>query len=322
MTSRPLFRSPSPSLSTVSQSQQRGLEVSSSDSDSDHHGSSTQKRQRTLATTEKGRRKWRYQQERISTAKLGKLDITREARKRFSEKVFDLDPAAEVQPNGLSVRCGPCGIWINLRAPNEIRRFLEHRKTGACQKSRNSGWIATSLSRFGFKVVPKPELIPSPKPLMVSVPCPGLTRSANPKVNQYLSRTAMPGGGARSKLALSLLVFGRKWVELNLKECKVVLRRVALEYQWINSHAAGSVHSKNCEASVQQPQGESGERDPSPCSSCLALLRNHRFQSAINRKCPEDAKLKFVPIAYRCPVLGDIYAKHMGVRELIEAVST
>lgn len=36
---------------------------------------------------------------------------------------------------------------------------------------------------------------------------------------------------------------------------------------------------------------------------------------------PDEANMKFVPKAYRCPELGTIYLKYKGVRELVEQVN-
>ena len=64
-----------------------------------------------------------------------------------------------------------------------------------------------------------------------------------------------------------------------------------------------------------------GEKEPVPCTNCVALRTLHTFQVALNRPMPAEENMKFVPVGNRCPELGAIFLKYKGVRQLVEEVS-
>lgn len=293
-----------------------------SDSDSDEDVEHTPRKRRRLESgqgSKQGQKAWDRQKERVKLAKAGVLPSTSGSAARFLEKVLKIDAHAQVSPNGLEVRCSWCAIWSTLRAPYEMLRFNQHRNRVSCVKARKKGNIAPSLSVFGFTPAKPAPSQPTPNPL-ISVPCPGLLRTQHPKVDQYMTRSASSGGGARSRLTLALLLFDRPWVELTGKESAVVLRRVAQEYKWINQHALGAVFATDCQKVVKQLRSEASVVDTSTCPSCLALLHLRAFQTAANKPIPPENLMKHVPILFRSEKLGEIYAKHRGVRDLIEGV--
>lgn len=276
------------------------------------------KRRRVGSGSVKGQKAWYRQKERTALAKAGQLSPSSGSAKRFLAKVRAIDENAEVSRNGLEVRCSACATWAIMRTPYELRRFTEHRQSKTCLKARKKKTFRPSLSLFGFATVP--QAAPGPSDPLVLVPCPGLLRTTYENVDRYLMRSATSGGGARSRLVLAMLLFEKPWVELTGKESSVVLRRVAQEYRWINQHALGTVYAASCEKNTRQHRSKVGVEEAGACDACLRVLHLRAFQTATNRPIPSDAMMKHVPTLYRSEKLGEIYAKHKGVRDLVEAV--
>jgi hypothetical protein len=154
----------------------------------------------------------------------------------------------------------------------------------------------------------------------ISLPCPALAAEQYLKVAQYLSRTSALGGGAPSRTVIARELEQDpdiNWRDLDTTQKRRVLRREESLYQWRNLHSLGVVAHSQCEQLVDVIKGE----EPQPCSRCASLLRNHTFQTAINRRLPDEEKLKFVPNAYRNTALGELYIKYKGLCGLLEAVS-
>lgn len=268
---------------------------SSEDSSDDAVYCTPRKRWKVGSGSARGQKAWYRQKERTALAKSGQLPPDSGKAQRFVEKVRTINANAEISPNYLKVRCSVCTTWATLRAPYEIRRFKEHRKTTTCEAARKQHGFCPSLAVFGFtkktSVIPKSS---SSTPLMISVPCPGLARTNYPKLDQYLAHSASAGGGARSRLTLARLLWEKAWSDLSPKESMVVLRRVAQEHKWMNQHGMGSVYSVTCLKDVKQTREAAALGNPKPCSSCLALLRLRPFQTAINRLPPPESRMKHV----------------------------
>ncbi|KIM49927.1 hypothetical protein M413DRAFT_60265 [Hebeloma cylindrosporum] len=133
-----------------------------------------------------------------------------------------------------------------------------------------------------------------------------------------MSRTSASGGGAPSRRTITAQLFPSEattpWSDLSSKQRRAVLRQEESLYTWKISRSTDAIYASKCESTVYVTPS----LDPHPCSECDALYSIHKFQVAINRPMPDETNMKYVPKAYRCPELGEIYLKYKGVRELVE----
>jgi len=236
----------------------------------------------------------------------------------FRNKIKSEDPHVEFhRTNTLLVRCSACAEWITMRAVHDVRRWKDHRSTSKCTKNRASGLATRSLFALGFgKSTSQPSTYTGTSPL----PCPGLSRFTDHRIDRYMSRTSANGGGAPSRRAITAQLFPSEaatpWQDLSSKQHRAVLRQEESLHVWKISRSTDAIYASKCESTVHVIPSA----NPCPCSECDALYSFHTFQVAINRPMPDEANMKYVPKAYRCPELGQIYLKHKGVRELVEKV--
>ena len=86
------------------------------------------------------------------------------------------------------------------------------------------------------------------------------------------------------------------------------------EWKWKNDHVNHRVYATHC----QQRVIDRSPKPPHPCSECGAVFRSRAFKSAIRKPIPSDKTSKFVNHRFRNPVLGGIFARTIGVREIVE----
>ncbi|KAH9945584.1 hypothetical protein B0H21DRAFT_709290 [Amylocystis lapponica] len=303
-----------PILTTTSNScsKKRSHPQSDSDSDSD---SDTQARRRRKVTSGSGSSKsWAYQKSLRDTEK--KNDFVPDLYKLqvFRDKILEDDSHAEFMSKSFrSVRCSACGDWIQMRVLYDTKYWKTHRRSKKCQANRATGLRKTTINQF-FKPIGTQAVLRSNIP----VPCPGLMRTSDPRVDQYLRRTSTPGGGAPSRPKLAKKIYKSEtisWSDLSKKRREVVLREEELQYKWRNSRTTGAVFSTACAKTVHMPTMDT---TPVPCAQCMALKSLHTFQVALNRPMPSEENMKYVPKSWRCENLGEIYMKYRGVRKLID----
>jgi hypothetical protein len=85
-------------------------------------------------------------------------------------------------------------------------RWDEHRRSLKCKRRQAKGLVSTSLFQFFETKLSGTATPVTPKPYIVTVPCPGLVRDSDAKIDQYLRRVSASGGGApsRAKIAKDL----------------------------------------------------------------------------------------------------------------------
>ncbi|KAH7917013.1 hypothetical protein BV22DRAFT_1027102 [Leucogyrophana mollusca] len=172
-------------------------------------------------------------------------------------------------------------------------------------------------------MIAKPAVcaVPPPPSPPVYLPCCGLTREADTtgKTGDYLIRSSAPGGGAPCPRTIAQELFPHlkgdelAWSNLSAAQQRMVNNREQSLFQWRNSHNLGAVFSTSCDGMSVAVNGE-----PSPCPNCQALRKLHLFQNILNKRVPDENKMKYVPKKYRCAELGKIYLQYKGVRQLIE----
>ena len=149
------------------------------------------------------------------------------------------------------------------------------------------------------------------------VPCPGITEADNPKVVQYLKRTGALGGGGRSLPAIAKGLFNKLFSKVTMeKNRQKVVDTQMHEWKWRNDHANLRVFSTSCQKKVADRSAAA--KRSKPCSECHAVLQSKAFKNAIRRPIPSDKKIIFVNHRFRNKLLGRIYARTIGVREIVE----
>ncbi|KAH9933100.1 hypothetical protein B0H21DRAFT_835847 [Amylocystis lapponica] len=287
-----------------------------SDSDDSDDSDLDSQRYRRRKVGSSGSKSWAYQKALRNTEQTKGSNFKPDLHKlqRFRDKILEDDPHAEFQSKKLrSVRSSACGSWVQMRALYDIKSWIGHHKSDKCKKHKATGLRATSLTEF-FKPIGSKSM----STVTVSVPCPGLTRVSDMRVDRYLQHSSTPGGGAPSRAKLAQHIFELSsllWLDLSKKRRETVLREEKLQYKWRNARSVGAVFATDCNKTVSV---QNADMDPLPCSQCTALKHLHTFQVALNRPMPLEENMKFVPKLWRCENLGQIYMKYRGVRKLIE----
>ncbi|KAJ3513597.1 hypothetical protein NMY22_g14994 [Coprinellus aureogranulatus] len=299
--------------SEKSPSSYHSLLSSDDDSDLSDSAESRQRKRRRCSGPREGT-SWARQKELKARSKDKHFKAHDMKLSNFRTKILAIDEHAEFQADDLNaVRCSACTQWVFMRALYDTLRFTEHRKSKKCQGVQSTGLVTKSLWSLGFVYK---KAARSTSTCMVPVPCPALTRQSDPRIDNYLSRTSVQFGGAPSRFVITRELFGpdARWSELSKKRQRMVVRREKVLALWRNAHDIEAVFSTQCESTVYA----GGEADPPPCEACHALHKLHTFQVAIRRPMPLEKNMKFVPKAYRCSQLGEIYLRYTGVRELME----
>lgn len=87
------------------------------------------------------------------------------------------------------------------------------------------------------------------------------------------------------------------------------------EWQWRNDHANLHVFSTSCQRLV----ADSGQKRLTPCSDCYSVLKSKAFKNPIAKPSPDKKNFIYVNHRYRNTLLGAIYAREIGVQEIIES---
>jgi hypothetical protein len=238
--------------------------------------------------------------------------------------IKELDEAADFDPHDICrVRHSACSKFIKVKDPYDLTRFKAHIKSCALKKRPTLGNIP-SLLRMGFMTVtPKKRKrtgsvdsgSSESEAEIPTVPCPGLTVVENPRIGQYLRRTGVQGGGGRSLPKIAKEMFKRLFSNLSgKKQRQQVLDKQMNEWKWRNDHMHSRVHLSGCSKEVPSRF----DNPPKPCSPCLGLLRDRGFRNTIWKKPPPDENYIHVNHRFRNPVVGEIYARTLGVKELVE----
>ncbi|KAH9835199.1 uncharacterized protein C8Q71DRAFT_858853 [Rhodofomes roseus] len=241
----------------------------------------------------------------------------------FRKGILFIDQRAEFDRNDIRiVRCSKCGKEPKMKRPYEVMRFREHYrrcKGSTRRKGTEAGGMSTLVALGWTAASSSTSSRPQQKQILAQpqrseVPCPGLTSHYHAFIAQYLHRTAVHGGGARSIVVLAKERYGKTYARLTKKEKNIVLDAQALEHRWRNDHARERVFSTQCSRFVEVGVDE----ELSPCFSCLHLPSLEAFAHATKKPAPANKDFIFVNHRFRDPVLGELYAKVIGVKELID----
>jgi hypothetical protein len=211
-----------------------------------------------------------------------------------------------------------------MRKPLDTKNFKIHRNTAKCNDNKKRGSTPSLHHYFSPSSLHKASSVDQStnRTLNIYVPCPGLTREANPNVARYLCRTATAGGGAPSRIRIAQTIYGKalavqRWSQLTAAQQHVVQKHEVALYKWRNLKNLGTVFSVECTLKVAVA---SLLDEPPPCLACDRLLSLHTFQVQIARPMPSEENMKFVPKVWRDEAMGGLYLKYHGLRVLLEEV--
>lgn len=260
----------------------------------------------------------------------GSLKVEAAKERRWRNRILKIHPEAEfVDGDVMRYRHQKCGQWLRVKYPYDATRMRQHHKE--CKGKRAKGAKASAgsqtLDTFAAKLgwawrkvrdarTASPTLFTtssSSSSASARATCPGLTNLDNVKIPSYLRRTAARGGGGRSPLKIAQELFKKTFSRLKPKQ----KRRVFLEQQggwtWQNDHPNDRVFATCCSRSVRyQPPDR-----PPPCPECRTVLTSKAFRNAIAKKTPKDQNYIYVNYRYRDEILGQLYARCIGLQSLL-----
>lgn len=269
-----------------------------------------------------------HARERRKALKDGTLAIDESARDVWKAKLRQLDSLVEFdERNPRSARHSICGDFIKMKDIGDTTRFKEHMKTCTAEKQKrkaqSSATAATgsagstpSLFAFGFRKASKEDLKVENKrkPAVRTILCPGLTEADDSRIPSYLYRTSATGGGGQSITEISKELYGLSFRNLASNVKDEVLDLQQLGHKWRNDHRRFRVFSKECREKVADP----GSGRILPCDNCLHILTLKSFKTAIRRRVKDESNYIYTPKMHRDSVLGQIYARTIGLKEIIE----
>ena len=86
-------------------------------------------------------------------------------------------------------------------------------------------------------------------------------------------------------------------------------------HRWKNDHQKLRVFSTSC----QKNTPDRTPNHPLPCASCQAVLKSQEFKNAIQKPTPLPKNQIYTNNQYRNKLLGEIYGRTIGLKEIIEA---
>ncbi|KAJ6600652.1 hypothetical protein B0H10DRAFT_2230919 [Mycena sp. CBHHK59/15] len=232
------------------------------------------------------------------------------------------DPRAEFFDDNIrKVRHSACGKSFLVKNPYDQNRWdnhinkacpAKHSKKHPLKPSAGASTLPKIASVSGWKkkgATVEPQHVP-----VDDKPCPGITPKDAPNLRKYLHRTGAPGGGARSVMKIAMAKFGKVFSVLNKRDKKEVLDTQYHEHAWRNDHANLRVFSTKCRTTVRASHPRT-----LPCKSCSAVLSKKAFKKALKKDAPAPENYIYVNKKYRNKALGDLYARTIGLQDIIEA---
>lgn len=262
----------------------------------------------------------------------GELRVDQAVYERWKRKLLTDDPNVEFHPSDVrSVRHSTCGRSILMKEVCDATRWRTHLKicNASAKKKKSSAGVPTLL-KLGFEsakatmgsiVVEKksaPKVVESGDESEAdkthnqeTVPCPGIVEANDSRIPTYLRRTGVSGGGARSVKVIAEEIYNKLFNVLGKKAKQNVLDRQQHEHKWRNDHRQLRVFAVACKRNVPH-------NDPLPCSECKQVLSSKAFKDALRKPNPEEKNYIYTNHRFRSPLLGQIYARAIGLKELIE----
>lgn len=167
----------------------------------------------------------------------------------------------------------------------------------------------------GTEASPESTLESNPRPRSRRA-CQGLTGAADERVPIYVRQALVSGAGSTSVHKISRTLFSQSFKTLTPKQKMTVEAAQLQERTWRNDIWSESVFATSCSGFIEVLV----EDGPVVCSHCLALLKQHRFQTALNKaikKKTRKVKHQFRNRKYRSDTLAALFARSAGLEALI-----
>ncbi|KAF8197121.1 hypothetical protein BJ912DRAFT_923213 [Pholiota molesta] len=254
----------------------------------------------------------------------------------YKDKLKDLDVNYAVDEHDVKrirlVHHSVCAEYIKMSAPYDIGRFKEHLNHCTIKKSKMAASNTKSLFAY-FQ--PNPSFQSTPpstttaatdrSSIMKLWPCPGLTQADDVRIKQYLQRTVSASAGGISERVLAKQIYDSDYSALTPPQKKVVDLRQIQTHRWRLDHIRNrviAIGSCPCAENVPNQQSATGDHLFLPCEPCRALLSLREFQTAISKPLPANNDCIFVPRRHQNAAIGEIYAKTLGLRDLLSEESS
>ncbi|KAG6905164.1 hypothetical protein DXG01_004460, partial [Tephrocybe rancida] len=271
--------------------------------------------------------------------KKGTFELDDKKYNNWKTKVLKEDPKAEFSHTNIRLtRHSVCGGQLLMKAPYDMTRWKEHLKLCKSKKpmARRKAASMPTLTSLGWFVENAVPRVAKKVKVQKMCPCPGITEADDQRVPQYLRRTPVAGGGARSVKLIAGEMFKQLFSCLTPKEKQQIFTAQRHEQQWKNDHENLRVFATACKHSVPEPEPEPEVKagpKPSPkpgtktsktaqrvfpCKACTGVLRSRAFKVAIQKKPKDQRNYIYTNHRFRTPILGQIYARVLGLKELIE----
>lgn len=256
--------------------------------------------------------------------KEGKLTIEEERLEEWKEELREDDPDVEFYKDDIRrVRHSKCGKAFLVKDPFDTVRWRKHLKdcvekgwnrrapAAGMRSLLSMGWVKPGKTNTS---VPETKENKPPAPEK-TVPCPGLTALDHDRIPKYLLRTGFLGGGARSITVIAHELFKKAFSRLKQKNKEKVLDTQLHEHAWRNDHDRIRVFSTKCKHIV----ADLAPNRPLPCTECRGILRSRTFKALLRKPVPADENFIFTNKRFRSKRLGEIYARTIGLKDIIEA---
>lgn len=110
-------------------------------------------------------------------------------------------------------------------------------------------------------------------------------------------------------------MFQKLFSKLGKQRKRKVLDSQRHEQKWRNDHANIRVFAVACKKTVT----DQASKRPLPCEACAAVLKSKAFTNALHKPTPDEKNYIYTNHRFRTPLLGSIYARTVGLKDLIEA---
>ncbi|KAJ7245054.1 hypothetical protein C8J57DRAFT_1082457 [Mycena rebaudengoi] len=248
----------------------------------------------------------------MDALKRGEFVVDQARYDNWKTSILKLDPLAEFDPENIRLaRHSACATWLKGKKPYDASRFRAHVK-GGCNIIHDGAGMSTMGSFLASdKSKSKPKTQKS-KPVELKA-CPGITEHDIPNVQGYLRRSGASGGGSRSVFKIAMQKFEKAFSALGSKRQREVRDTQYHEHKWRNDHLNLRIFSTDCEKFVPGTTPRT-----LPCPSCTGLLSRKSFKKALKKPAPELKNFIYTNQEFRNQVLGEIYGRSIGLKDIIE----
>ncbi|TFK59586.1 hypothetical protein BDN72DRAFT_944352 [Pluteus cervinus] len=244
--------------------------------------------------------------------------------KRFKDKILTKDRHAWFSPKTIRlVRHSKCSAEIRVKAPYDTTRWTKHlencEKEGATTKpklstvslhdSLGNAPRATTSDTTSDNHTLLYRLTPDSHDATPTKPCPGLTAADDERIAGYIYHAGAQRGGGKDLLSFNKS--DQAFSELDPKIKDELRLQQRHTQRWEIDKSNSRIFALDCSKFSSDNHG-------SPCDKCFAILQDGQFKRLLSKPVPKEENFKFVPNIHRDKAGGELYARHIGLKELVE----